>query len=132
LQVDDAPSAIDIAVDIYDAVQPNELVGPEPDEDPQATFPVVDLPPAEGDPSRPVGFRIQLYTEGQPLPDPAWGWEIDEPGVYPVRVRLRDTDSNRLQVLMTSIVRLPEADQQVTQTGAALLVGVHRPPPEDP
>lgn len=131
LEVDDAPAAVDIAVDIYDAAQPNEVVGPEPDEDPVATFPVVDLPPADGDP-RPVGFRIQLYGEGQPKPDPAWGWEIDEPGVYPVRVRLRDADENRLQTLMTSIIRLPEADQQVAQTGAALLVGVHGPIPEDP
>ncbi|WP_421117982.1 DUF6049 family protein [Aquihabitans daechungensis] len=52
--------------------------------------------------------------------------------MYPVRVRLQDADGNRVRTLMTSLIRLPEADQRVTQTGAALLVGVHRPPPEDP
>ena len=59
------------------------------------------------------------------------GWKIDEPGVYPVRIRLQDADGIRLRTLMTSLIRLPEAGQRVTQTGAALLVGVHRPPPED-
>lgn len=132
LDVDDAPTATQIAIDIYDAVRPDEGVGAEPDGDPEATFGPLELPPANGSATRTTGFTIQLFRDGQPNPDPAWGTEIDEPGVYPVRVRLRDADGNVLKVLMTSLIRLPEADQQVPQTKAALLVGIHRGPPEDP
>ncbi|HWJ60696.1 MAG TPA: DUF6049 family protein [Acidimicrobiales bacterium] len=132
LEIDDAPSATQIAVDIYDAVQPNEVVGAQPEGGSEATFGPIDLPPARGTAARQTGFAIQLHPSDEPNPDPAWGWEIDEPGVYPVRVRLRDDDGNVLQVLMTSLIRLPEADQEVPQTNAALLVGVHRGPPEDP
>lgn len=132
LQVDDAPTATDIVVDIYDAVQPGERVGPEPPGGPEARFPVQALPAANGNAPRTTLFTIALYPDGQPNPDPAWGWEIDEPGVYPVRVRLVDDDGNRLQTLMTSLIRLPEAGQQVNRTSAALLVGIHRPPPDDP
>lgn len=131
LEVDDAPTATQIAIDIYDAVRPDEGVGAEPEGGAEATFDTVDLPPAEGSATRTTGFQIQLFADGQPNPDPAWGWEIDDPGVYPVRVRLLDDDGNVLTILMTSIIRLPEADQPVPQTKAALLVGVHRGPPED-
>lgn len=132
LQVDEAPTATQIAVDIYDAARSDETVGAQPDGGAEATFPPVELPAADGTASRTTGFTIKLYPDDQPNPDPAWGWEIDEPGVYPVRVRLLDGDGNILQVMMTSIIRLPAADQPVVQTKAALLVGVHRPPPEDP
>lgn len=132
LQIDDAPAATEIAVDIYNPVAPGEIVGVEPSGGSEATFPVVALPPAQGGKARTTAFTIKLFADGQPSPDPAWGWEIDEPGVYPVRVRLLDADGNRLQVLMTSLIRLPEPDQRVTTTDVALLVGVHRPPPTDP
>lgn len=127
-----APPGAEIAVDIYDAVTPAEAVGPEPDGAARATFPPFTLPDPPTDGPQRAGFTIRLYTDGQPNPDPAWGWKIDEPGVYPVRIRLQDPDGNRARTLMTSLIRLPEADQRVTQTGAALLIGVHRPPPEDP
>jgi hypothetical protein len=131
LQVEGAPEGAEIAVDIYDAVQPGEAVGPEPEAGSRATFPPYALPQAAGGRAQRTAFTIQLYTDSQPKPDPAWGWKIDEPGVYPVRIRLQDADGIRLRTLMTSLIRLPEAGQRVTQTGAALLVGVHRPPPED-
>ncbi len=131
LQVDDAPTATKIAVDINDAARPDETIGTVPDDGAEATFPVFELPPA-GTEARTTGFTIKLYPDGEPNPDPAWGWEIDEPGVYPVRIRLLDADGNVLRVLMTSIIRLPGAGQQVTQTKAALLVGVHDSPPTDP
>lgn len=131
LEIDDAPTATQIAVDIYDAVQPGETVGVEPQGGPEATFPPKALPEAEGSDPRTTFFTISLYPDGEPNPDPAWGWQIDEPGVYPVRIRLLDAGENRLGVLMTSLIRLPEADQEVTQTAAALLVGIHRPPPDD-
>lgn len=132
LEVAGAPEDAQVVVDIYDAVQPGEPVGPEPDEGAEATFPPFTLPASpEGEPQQTL-FTIRLYTDGERNPDPAWGWKIDEPGVYPVRVRLEDAEGNRTRTLMTSLIRLPEADQRTTQTAAALLVGVHRPPPEDP
>ena len=127
----DAPAATELAVDIYDRVEPGEVVGVEPAGGAEATFPVVPLDGADPNGRRTAAFTISLFTSGQPNPDPAWGWRIDEPGVYPVRVRLLDADGNRLSTLMTSIIRLPGPGQTVTQTKAALLVGIHRPPPDD-
>ncbi|MCU1369681.1 MAG: hypothetical protein JWO77_875 [Ilumatobacteraceae bacterium] len=132
VQVDDAPTATDIAVDIFGAVQPGEPIGPDPGGGGEGTFPVQALPAASGGAPISTLFTISLYAAGEPNPDPAWGWPIDEPGVYPVRVRLLDGDGNRLQTLMTSLIRLPGEGQQVTKTGAALLIGMHGAPPEDP
>lgn len=132
LAIDDAPDATEIAIDIYDRVEPGEVVGAEPDEDPDATFGPLPLAPEDRGAQRTIPFTIQLFTEGEPNPDPAWGWRIDEPGVYPIRIRLQDVEGTRDDVMMTSLIRLPGPDQQVTQTEAALMVAVHRPPPADP
>ncbi|HRW36349.1 MAG: hypothetical protein KDB04_18960 [Acidimicrobiales bacterium] len=130
----DAPEAVDIAVDIYDRAGPDDPIGPVPDEGATATFPPVALPSADAadDGPRPVAFTIELYQPGEANPDPAWGWPLDEPGVYPVRVRLRGPDEETLAVLMTAVVRLPGPDQRVTPTEVAVLVDAHRPPPLDP
>lgn len=130
--VDDAPAATDLAIDIYDRTEPGEVVGVEPAEGPQATFDLVALPEADGGARRTSGFAIELFAPGQENPDPAWGYEIDEPGVYPVRVRLWDADGNVLAVMMTAIVRLPEAGQEVQPTQVALLADGRRDPPGDP
>ncbi|MFN8017379.1 MAG: DUF6049 family protein [Acidimicrobiales bacterium] len=127
----DAPTATDIAIDIYDKVAPGEAIGPEPDRDPEATFNVVPVSSPTADGRRVAGFTIDLRTEGQPSAGP-WSYRIDEPGVYPVRIRLRDGDQEELATLMTAIVRLPEPDEATQATRAALLVDVHRPPPTDP
>lgn len=134
LSVAGAPEGTELAVYIYDRADAGDTIGVEPEEGPSATFPLVALPPvdpADPDAPRTSGFSIALYEPGQPNPDPAWGYRLDEPGVYPVRVRLRDADGDVLAVLMTSILRLPGADQQVATTEAALLVEGHRAPPTD-
>jgi len=130
--IEDAPTATELAVDIYDRAAPDDLIGIEPSTGPAATFEVVQLTTDAPAQRRTSGFSIALYTQDQPNPDPAWGWQIDEPGVYPVRVRLLDADGRVLAVLMTAILRLPGPDQTVAPTQAALLVEVHRPPPIDP
>lgn len=130
VEISGAPAATEVAVDIYGPAQATDLIGIEPATDPEATFEVIPLE-EEVDGRRLVGFTIELYTEGQPNPNPPWSTQIDEPGVYPVGIRLRDDDGDITQ-LTTSLIRLPEADQQVEATNAALLVGVHRPPPADP
>jgi hypothetical protein len=130
----DAPEATEIAVDIYDRADAGDLIGLEPEEGAVATFPTVALPepsPADPDAARTTGFSIALYERGEPKPDPAWGWRIDDPGVYPVRVRLRSADEETLAVLMTAIVRMPADDEEVVGTETALLVEGHAPPPDD-
>jgi hypothetical protein len=126
-----AADATDFAVDIYDRVPEGEAIGPVPDRDPEATFGPAPVNPPDASGDRSLGFTIQLYRDGEPNPDPQWGHQIDEPGVYPVRIRLRDGDGS-IAVLMTTLLRLPEPDQQVTPASAAVLVDVHRPPPTDP
>lgn len=131
LSIDGAPEATEIAVDIYDRAGPDEVLGVEPDTDPEATFPVVALPPVVDERARATGFSIALNGPDQPSRDPAWGHELDEPGVYPIRIRLRDP-SGDIATMMTALTRLPTADQTVPGTDAALLVDLHRPPPTDP
>lgn len=132
VEVADAPEATELAVDIYDRAEADDLIGLEPEDGPAATFPPTALPEATaaGEP-RTSGFSIALYPPGEDNPDPAWGYRLDEPGVYPVRIRLRDGDGDVLAVLMTAVVRLPEADQSTTPTEVAVLIEGHRPPPDD-
>ncbi|MCB0969914.1 MAG: hypothetical protein KDA97_00115 [Acidimicrobiales bacterium] len=128
LSVDGAPEATEIAVDIYDRAGPDDVIGVEPDVDPVATFPVVALPPVTDERARLTGFSIALHGPGQPARDPAWGHEVDEPGVYPIRIRLRDPNGD-IATMMTALTRLPDAGQTVPGAGAALLVDLHRSPP---
>jgi hypothetical protein len=129
LQASGAAAATEFAVDIYDRVPAGEPVGPVPERDPDATFgPTPVDPDPQGQAN--LGFRIELFGPGQENPDPRWGHRLDEPGVYPVRVRLRDGEGNSLAVLMTTLLRLPDPDQSVTPALAGLLVDVSRPPPQ--
>lgn len=133
LGVEGASSATEIAVDIYDRTGPGEPVGPVPERDPLATFPVVPLAGSADDPTAPrtTGFTIEL-TDGSKPTDPSWGYRLDEPGVYPVRVRLRGEEGDTGVVLMTAIVRLPAEGEPAPRTEVALVVPVHRPPQEGP
>lgn len=130
--IEDAPSAVDLAVDIYDRAEPGDPIGSEPADGPVATFALVQLPEPEDGEARSSAFTIELHQQGEPNPSPAWGHQIDEPGVYPVRIRLRDETEALLATTMTSIIREPGEGQAVAPTQAALLVRAHRPPPADP
>lgn len=133
LGVEGASTATEIAVDIYDRVAPDEPVGSVPDRDPLATFPVVPIAGSADDPTTPrtTGFTIEL-TDGSKPTDPSWGYRLDEPGVYPVRVRLRGPEGDTGVILMTAIVRLPAEGAPTPSTEVALVVPVHRPPQEGP
>jgi hypothetical protein len=129
LGVDGAAEATEIAVDIYDRAEPGEPIGPVPDRDPLATFPVVAIAGSADDPdaARTTGFTIDL-TDGSTPTEPSWGYRLDEPGVYPVRVRLRGPDGDTGVVLMTAIVRLPAEGEPTPSTEVALVLSLHRPP----
>lgn len=133
LEVEGASTATEIAVDIYDRVAPDEPVGPVPERDPLATFPVVPIAGSADDPTTPrtTGFTIELTDGSKPI-DPSWGYRLDAPGVYPVRVRLRGPEGDTGVVLMTAIVRLPAEGEPTPSTEVALVVPVHRPPQEAP
>ena len=132
--IDGAPDATDLVVDIYDRAQAADAIGADPPEGPIATFPQVELPePTSGDPDAPrsAAFTISLYRSGEANPDPAWGYRIDEPGVYPVRLRLRE-DGATVATTYTALIRDPGDDEPAPEaTEAALLVEARRSPPSD-
>jgi hypothetical protein len=124
-----AGEAREFAVDIYGRVPAGEAIGPVPDRDPVATFGPTSVAPDPGGEAN-LGFRIQLYRPGEDNPDPRWGHRLAEPGVYPVRIRLRDGEGDSIAVLMTTLLRLPDVDQPVAPATASLLVDLSVPPPE--
>ncbi|MGI8756483.1 MAG: DUF6049 family protein [Acidimicrobiales bacterium] len=128
---DRAPVGSYLYVDIY-----GRAVDPAAPEAPvakgsQATFDRVFLDHDTAGGRQASGFTIDLYHRGTPRPPTSWAWRIDEPGVYPVRVQLRDRDGNILTTLVTYLVRLPGAGQDAPRAEVALLATVHRGPPAD-
>lgn len=128
LSIEDAPTATEVAVDIYQRADPGDDLSTTDPAQREATFPAVAL---SGDPAedRTTGFAIELFGEGEDNPDPQWGWRLTEAGTYPVGIRLRDADGEVLATLATQLIRLPDGDDPPTAVDAALLVGVHAPPP---
>ena len=63
--------------------------------------------------------------------DPA-AVRLANPGVYPVRVELRDEEGAALTEIVTHIVRLPAADPPVIPLRVALTVPIHAPPALQP
>jgi hypothetical protein len=128
LSIEDAPTATEIAVDIYQRADPgDDLTTTDPAER-EATFPAVALS-GDATEDRTTGFAIELFGEGEDNPDPQWGWQLTEAGTYPVGIRLRDGDGAVLATLATQLIRLPDGDDPAASVDAALLVGVHAPPP---
>ncbi len=135
LDVVDAPPGSDIAVDIYDRVSDlDDLTAPVTDPPPNIldTFlpplPLADSPSAR----QTIGFSIALFgTDGaRPVGvDATWApYRLTEPGVYPLRIRLRGPDQELLSSMVTYLVRGPDQDQTVVPTRVALVPTVHRAP----
>jgi hypothetical protein len=130
LSVEDAPTATEIAVDIYARATSADAVADGTTGEREATFPTVALTgEATGD--RTTGFAIHLFGAGEDNPDPRWGWRLTQGGVYPVGIRLRDADGEVLATLTTQLIRLPDADDQVTPVDTSVLLAVHAPPPAE-
>ncbi|MCB1030366.1 MAG: hypothetical protein KDA95_03465 [Acidimicrobiales bacterium] len=132
LSVTNAPTATDLVVDIYDRALGSDPLGVAPPSGPAATFPPVSLSMSpQGEAT--TGFSISLYTRGNANPNPAWGYRIDEPGVYPLRLRLRDAEGSTLSVMYTVLTRNPTSeDEPIEPTSVSLLIDAQNPPPTNP
>ncbi|MCU1498828.1 MAG: hypothetical protein JWM47_2781 [Acidimicrobiales bacterium] len=138
LDITGAPAGSTVAVDIYDRIETVEDLAASTTPEPNGlldNFDPFPLRPSD-DEHQVTGFTIYLYGEGDDLrrdvPRP-WVYELDEPGVYPVKIKLRDADGAILTTVVTYLVRQPADDQEVTPSDVALLTTVHQPPaPADP
>ena len=132
VSVTGASAHSDLVVDIYDRVRSPADLDTLDHAASRATFdriPLVDAPPST---SRVTGFAIQLYHRGgRSRPDTAWAYRLDQPGVYPVRIHLRDRDGAVRATLFTTLIRLPTADQTVPKAHVTVVATVHQDVPTD-
>lgn len=127
LRVRGAPADGDLFVGIYDPIaDARDLVASTTDSPTglRATFEPQSL---DGEPGSTIetGISISLYARGLPRPSGAWAYRLDEPGVYPIRVRLRDRSGEVVDSLVTYLVRTPADASGVVPASVALLTDVH-------
>ncbi|MBX3314635.1 MAG: hypothetical protein KF906_09980 [Actinobacteria bacterium] len=132
LSVGDAPAGGDVAVDIYDRITNRDDLEQSRTDRPAnalATFETIPLQPDEDE--QRVDVTIFLYDRGQEPPEGsgAWAWRLTEPGVYPVRIRLRGSDGGDLVTIVTYLIRRPSADADAPEASVALLATVTAPTP---
>lgn len=134
LDIAGAPAGSDVVVQIHDRIEDAaDLAASSTDQpgDRLATFDPIDL--ADGADPQTTLFTIHLYDPPADRPSdvPAnWVLPLDEPGVYPVKVRLRGPDGEDLTAITTYLVRRPAAtDPVVAPARVALLPTVHQAPP---
>lgn len=123
LEVVDAPAGSDLAVQIYDRVTTVEQLDASATDLPAnllATFDTIPLAEADPPTSQLSTFSISLYRSGQPRPPEAgaWAYRLDEPGVYPVRVRLRGPDGDQLDSFVTYLARTSDDAEAGSETPA--------------
>lgn len=139
LDVIDAPPGSDIAVDIYDRITDlDDLTTADTDPPPNIldTFlppvPLADSPSAR----QTVGLSIALFGTDGPRTlenDATWPpYRLTEPGVYPLRIRLRGPDQELLTAMVTYLVRAPADDQTVVPTRVVLVPTIHQEPATGP
>lgn len=130
LRLTDAPVDGDLVVRIYDRIEDRAGLDAARDGDPDSlrdTFDPVDLPSTGG--ATRTGFTINLWTRGQQRPPGAWAYRLDEAGVYPIEVRIRDRDDGVVTSLVTFLVREPDADDDpATPSPVAVIATVHAAP----
>ncbi len=133
VEVSGVEAGSDLAVDLYPAITTqaqldNALVGKPRSS--IATFPVIDLP---GDPNTaPIqsGFVIGLHSQDGPPKTGGWAKRLTRPGVYPVRIRLRDATNTTVLTMVTLMVRGPDSnDDRPDQTPIGLLAEIRSPNP---
>lgn len=122
LDVLDAPAGAELAVDVYDRITDLDQLADALDgrpRDAQVTYPVIPL--AERSQARQSsGFSIDLHDGRLSRPKPGvWSRDLREPGVYPIRVRLRDADGGELTHIVTFLHRSslePTRDTRIEST----------------
>lgn len=145
VEVANAPAGSDLAVQIYDRITTVEQLDASTSEVPAnllATFDTIPLAAENPPESQLSAFTISLYESGQSRPPGAgaWAYRLDEPGVYPVRVRLRGAEGEELDSFVVYLARTAGAETSGTDgsaaeggrasaTRVALLARVHEAPP---
>ena len=127
-----APARSHLAVDIYDRIEDPAGLAASTTTNPAgraAVFPVIPLGTDRPRPSQTSGFTISLYGPGDDRPAGGFAYRLDDAGVYPVRVRLRDSDGELLTSIVTYLVRRPSGDETVAPAQVALLTTVHQNAP---
>ncbi|CAN5516100.1 hypothetical protein BH10ACT1_BH10ACT1_06260 [soil metagenome] len=136
--VAEAPAGSDLLVDIYPRIESQEDLAASATDRPGGSIGTFDPIPLSDQPTatpQTPAFTIYLFSDGDPLPPDVprpWVFELDEPGVYPVRIRLRDASGEPLATIVTYLVRQPGAGQAVTPVDVALVTSVHQPPATEP
>lgn len=125
---DDVGDGSDFAVDLYPRIEDTQDLADAVAGRPRnalVTFnPVAVGPPTAGSP-RSAGVVLNLSRPASPVSFP-----LDEPGVYPVRVRLRRSDPRPDEAFYTYLVRNPPALSNVEPMPVALIAKLHHPTPE--
>jgi hypothetical protein len=128
---DSVPAGSDFALDVYPRIDDRATFDAAAANRPRravTTFgPVPIDAPGAGD--RTTGIVLNLYRRGDPVPPGQFALRLDEPGVYPLRIRLRRHDGTEGQVLFTSLVRTADDGSAVPRVPIALVTTVHRPTP---
>lgn len=131
--VDHAPAGGSYVVDIDDrVVTRDDLDAPATGLGGwRATFDPVPLPGSG--PRHRIEVTLHLYDRGQARPPDAgpWAYQLTEPGVYPVRLRIRDADDSDLTAAVTYLIRRPSTDVEAPTARVALLVPLAPASPED-
>lgn len=112
------PEGGDLAVDIFDRIttdaelQQSATLDPANERDRFDPLPLA----ATSDGPTAAAFTIHLHDAGPPRPGTgAWAYRLTEPGVYPIRLRLRGPDGTVLTSLVTYLVRTPSADEPAAE-----------------
>ena len=125
------PNGGDLAVDIYDRIETSAELRQSETLDPANERDRFDPLPVPSTTDRPAisGFTIHLHDQGPPRTGTgAWAYRLTDPGVYPLRLRLRDRDGDVLTSVVTYLVRAPGPDEPpVTPTSVALLAAIQAP-----
>lgn len=125
LEIRDAPADAELAVDVYDRItdfdQLTDALTDRP-RDARVTYPVIPL--AERASARQTtGFSIRLHDGASSRPAPGvWARDLREPGVYPIRIRLRDADGAELTHIVTFLHRTSVEPSRDTRIETAVVV----------
>ncbi|MCU1354008.1 MAG: hypothetical protein JWM05_3217 [Acidimicrobiales bacterium] len=99
------------------------------------TFPVI---PLDAQPLEPTGGRsvpIVIPLRGPSSPRRPGSYRLDDPGVYPLRIWVRDRAGAELTHVVTHLIRLPSpaaAGDPSTRLRVAPLLALHAPPALQP
>ena len=119
-----APVGVGTAQARFDAwVDGTANLGADPFNSPK-TFAVAALPPADG--TGRINAAFQIVPEDQP--EPLVGFQIEDPGVYPLTIALSGPEGGApLDLMTTYLVRLPAAAQAGPPLTVAAMVDLRAP-----